>query len=375
MRIALYNLTTTTQPGGIETFNRELARALAGRGHTVHIYGGRCGAIQDIPPGISVHLYPYIRRERVPDFGSRFRKLVERVSFGFMSVRDVIKRGYDYIYVSKSFDIPAALLASRYMKAKVIFGSGGTEFFPGYKYLVGKVDHFFACSGFNASQIEQYCGIRPRVLPNGVNTELFMPVEPPAELLRKLRLSAADSVIVSACRLVGWKGIQYAIGAVARLLKEGYDVRYMIIGDGENRRALEALAQDLGVRDNVLFLGNMKNSELPNYYSLAKIAVFPSIGVETFGISIAEAMSCGVPVISTKTGGIPEVVAEGTGLLVPPGDESALSDAVKALIADSALRETMGRAGRRRIIENFSWDVIVRRFEISLENTVTAEGR
>jgi len=362
VKIALYNLTTTTQSGGIETFNREMARALAQKGHTVHVYGGKSAANYDISPEVTTYLYPYINRERVPNLGSRFRKFVERLSFGVVAFRDILKRGYDYLYISKSFDVPAALLAAHYLKARVIFGSGGTEFFPGYKYLVKKVDHFFACSRFNASQIEEYCGIRPGVLPNGVNTDLFRPMEPDGELQEKLGLKGTENVIVSACRLVGWKGIQYAIKAVARLIGEGYCIKYVIIGDGEQKRELETLVRALGVEDRILFLGGKNNSELPHYYSVAKIAVFPSIGIETFGISIAEAMSCGVPVISTRVGGIPEVVAEGTGLLVPPRDEVSLSEALKTLITDRALREKMGAGGRRRIIENFSWDVIVERF-------------
>jgi glycosyltransferase involved in cell wall biosynthesis len=270
--------------------------------------------------------------------------------------------------VHKPYDLPVALLASRISGAHTVFGSGGTEFFPGYKYLVKKVDHFFACSRFNASQIEEYCGIRPGVLPNGVDTDLFRPMEPDGELQEKLGLKGTENVIMSACRLVGWKGIQYAIKAVARLIGEGYCIKYVIIGGGEYRQDLEKLARTLGVENRILFQGGIKNSELPHYYSMAKVAVFPSIGVETFGISIAEAMSCGVPVISTRVGGIPEVVAEGTGLLVPPRDEVSLSEALKTLISDNALRERMSAGGRRRIVENFSWDVIVERFGRYIHN-------
>ncbi len=368
MKIALYNLTSTTLSGGIETFNRELAGALAKRGHTVHIYGGRSTENYDISPEVTVYLYPYIRREKVPNFGSRFRKFAERLSFGAAAFRDLVRREYDYLYVSKSFDIPVVLLASHYLGAKVIFGSGGTEFFPGYKRLVKKVDHFFACSEFNAAQIEQYCGIRPLVLPNGVNTGIFRPAAADDALLRALQLDGTETVLISACRLVGWKGIQYAIRAVARLLEKGHRIAYLVIGDGEYRRELETLAGALGVKERILFPGAIRNSELPRYYSIAKAGVFPSIGVETFGIAIAEAMSCGVPVVSTTVGGIPEVVSEGTGLLVPPRDEKALSDALETLISDSALRENMGAEGRRRILEMFSWDVIVERFGRYIQN-------
>ena len=168
---------------------------------------------------------------------------------------------------------------------------------------------------------------------------------------------------MSACRLVGWKGIYYAIKAVAELIGKGYSLKYLIAGDGEERGKLEALAKESNISDNVVFLGRMQNSELPLYYSLADIAVFPSVADETFGISIAEAMACGVPVVSTRVGGIPEVVIEGTGLLVPPRDGHSLAEAIESLLKDRALLEKTGVLARDWIVNNFSWDSVVGKFE------------
>jgi glycosyltransferase involved in cell wall biosynthesis len=106
----------------------------------------------------------------------------------------------------------------------------------------------------------------------------------------------------------------------------------------------------------------MKNSDLPLFYSIADVAVFPSVADEAFGISIGEAMSCGVSVVSTNVGGIPEVV-NNEGLLVSPRDDHALARALKTLIADQALRKKVADAGRKRIVENFSWDIIAKKFE------------
>ncbi len=362
MKIALYNLTTTTGFGGIETFNRELGRALAALGHTVHIYGGKGPAIKDLP-GVSVYSYPYIQRDSIPDLGTRFRKFGERLSFGISAFSDLTGRRYDYIYISKPYDLPVALLSAHFSKAKVIFGSGGTEFFPGYKYLAKKVDHFFSCSEFNASQIKEYCGLEPYVLHNGVNTELFRPLSPEVKIRQGLHISDADSVVMSACRLVGWKGINYAIKAVAELVGKGHSLKYLIAGDGEERGKLEALAKESDISDRVIFLGSMQNSELPLYYSFADIAVFPSVADETFGISIAEAMACGVPVVTTRVGGIPEVVTEGTGILAPPRDAHSLAEAMESLLVDNVLREKTGAMAREWIVNSFSWDNIARTFE------------
>ncbi len=367
MNIAFYNLTTTTKTGGIETFNFEMAKTLAGRGHRVHIFGGKGGPVQEMPGNVKILMYPFLERSKIPDLGTRFRKFIERLSFGAFAFRDLIKGNYNYIYVSKPFDLPVVLLASAFSKAKVIFGSGGTEFFPGYKSLVKKVDHFFSVSEFNAAQIHRYCVVMPSVLPNAVNTDIFKQTPPDMKLREELGLRDNEYIIISACRLVGWKGIQFSIKAVHRMIRKGHVIKYLIIGDGEDKKNLQALAKEMQIEDSVIFLGNLPNSRLPHYYSLSHTAVFPSIADETFGISIAEAMACGIPVVSTAVGGIPEVVA-GDGLLVPPKDEEALAEAFEKLMADRGLREKMGDDGRKRVLANFSWNTIAEKFEGYIKN-------
>lgn len=362
MKIALYNLTTTTKSGGVETLNWEMARALSKRGHTVHIYGGKSSFVYEHPPGIQVFTYPFIRRERFPNFGTRFRRFMERLSFGFFSLRDLTKQNYDYIYLIKPYDIPIALLASARSKALIIFGSSGTEFFPGYRQAVKKVDYFFTCSEFNASQIEGYCGIRPVVVPNGVDTELFKPLSPDEEMKGTLELTDRDIVVMTVSRLVGLKGIAYAIRAVDKVLKKGYQVKFFIIGEGEERGNLEELVETMQLEKHIFLLGNIPNSALPRYYSLAKMAVFSSIAEEAFGISIAEAMASGVPSVSTAVGAVPEVVGD-AGLLVSPRDDNALADAIERIISNDTLRKQFSVSGRKRIEENFSWNTIVDKFE------------
>ena len=362
MKIALYNLTTTIKSGGIETFNWQLAKALAKKGHAVDIYGGKSSFVYESPPGIRVFTYPFIRRQLFPNLGTRFRRFMERLSFGFFSLGDLIRQKYDYIYLIKPYDIPVALLVSGRSAARVIFGSSGTEFFPGYKQLVTKVHHFLACSEFNASQIERYCGIRPVVVPNGVDTELFRPLVPDREIRGALKLVDRDIVIMTVSRLVGLKGIAHAVRAVDSVVKKGYPVKFFIIGEGEERNNLQKLVDAAQLEEHVFFLGNISNSSLPKYYSLATMAVFPSIAEEAFGISIAEAMACGVPSLSTAIGAIPEVVGD-AGLLVPPGDDDALANAMDRIISDAVLRKQLSLSGRKRIEENFSWNSIAETFE------------
>ena len=369
MKFALYNVTTTIKQGGVETRNREMARALARRGHQVHVLAGRTEAALPEIPGVEILTFPYLQTKHIPNLGTRFRKLAQRLSFAAFSYRTLARGGYDYIYLVKPFDIPAALASARKSGAKVIFASGGTEWFPGYRSLTGRLDYFFACSAFNARQIEEYCGLKPVVLHNGVNVDLFQPRPAEEELRRSLGLEPGDEVIMSACRLVGWKGIASAVEAAAALIKKGRPLRYLVFGDGPERPALEAQAQALGLGGRVIFMGAAPNTELPRYYALADLAVFPPIDHEAFGIALGEALACGIPVVATKMGGIPEVVVPGTGLLVPPRDAAALAEAIETLLVDSDRRRDFGRQGREWIEGHLSWDAVAAR----LENLVAAD--
>lgn len=362
MKIVFYELTCTVSYGGVQSFVWGMANALGRKGHTVHIYGGGGSILPDLSEGVTVLRFPFLGRERVPDLGSRFRKLVERLTFNAFSLPTLARGRYDVIYLNKPYDLPAGLIASRVSRAMVAYGSQGTEFLPFYRQLVRRLDGFFSCSGFNASQVEEYCGIRPLVLYNGVDVARFSPREVDHELRQSLGLKEKTRVLVSTCRLVGWKGIQYAIRAVATAARE-FDVSYLVLGGGEYRGELESLAAKLGVAERVRFLGPVPNRELPRYYSFADAALFPSVADETFGISIAEAMACGVPVISCRVGGIPEVVAENAGILVPPREEEELARAVGKILGDAGFARELGERGRRRVVQKFSWESVANVFE------------
>lgn len=360
MKMALFNVTTTIKKGGIENFSLGLAKKLKEKGFHIHLYSGLSKNSLENLRGIEFFLFPFIPRNKFPDLGSRFRKFMERLSFAYYALPTLKKFKYDFFCIFKPYDLPIALYTKKRFNTKIIFCSGGTEFFPGYKTMIKKVDYLFACSEFNAKQIEQYTGIKPKVLPNGIDTELFKPQIKDLKLIEELKIKD-EKVIITVCRLVGWKGVQYGIKAVYKLVKKGYPVKYLIIGDGEERKNLEKTVLDLKIKKDVIFLGNINNTHLPKYYSIADIAVFPSIANETFGISIAEAMACGLPVISTQVGGIPEVVGD-VGFLIPPRDENAIAEKIKFLIENPSIKQEIAIKGRNRIIEKFSWDKVVNKF-------------
>ena len=110
-------------------------------------------------------------------------------------------------------------------------------------------------------------------------------------------------------------------------------------------------------------MGKKPFAELPKYLNESRVFVMPSTWIEHFGQVTIEAMSCGVPVVGTNVGGTPEINLDGqTGFGVPPKDSGALAAAVIKLLGDRALCERMGRAARQRVVENFTYEVLVNKF-------------
>ncbi|WP_028637482.1 glycosyltransferase family 4 protein [Nocardioides sp. URHA0032] len=127
-----------------------------------------------------------------------------------------------------------------------------------------------------------------------------------------------------------WKGLQVLVDALPRLRALVPDVRLEVVGDGDDVETLQKRAAELGVADLVAWHGRVAHHELPAYYRRAGVTVLPSLTEsESFGMTLAEALACGCPVVGSDVGGIPFVVRDGVdGRLVPPGDPAALADAL-----------------------------------------------
>ena len=170
--------------------------------------------------------------------------------------------------------------------------------------------------------------------------------------------------MIFACRqLFPRKGIRFLLEAAAQLKSRFPDLKVVLAGDGFERPQLTRLATDLGIAQDVTFLGWVPNTDLPPYYRAAAVSVIPSLE-EGFGIPAAEAMGCEVPVVASDAGGLPEVVENGvTGLVVPRGDSDALAKAIGTLLQDPERRRVMGQAGRLRALRLFDWDRSAEQFE------------
>lgn len=362
MRIALYNLTTTTKIGGVESFVWDLARELVKRGHEVAILGG-VGPRRETT-GARVYTFPFISRrfwQALPPLRRAYAeaKLLERLTMAVAALPTLASGKYQIIHLQKPYDLLPALVARRLSGAKVILGCHGEDFYRGDRWLARQVDAAVSCSRFNAQTIAGRYGFTPEVVFNGIDTDLFHPQPPDPTLRARLGVPATAPLLLFVGRLQPWKGVETAIRALPQIPQ----AVLLIAGDGEDRARLAALANELGLSERVRFLGSVPRPQLPALYASVDLLVATSHASETFGIGPVEAQACGLPVVATRFGGFPEVVAEGqTGLLVPPRDPAALAAAVNELLADPDRRAAMAMAAPAWASQ-FAWPAVVDRIE------------
>jgi phosphatidyl-myo-inositol dimannoside synthase len=199
-----------------------------------------------------------------------------------------------------------------------------------------------------------------RTMPLGTDPQHFRPGIDTGDVRSRYGLEPGRWLLTVA-RLAVHKGIDTGMKVVAALRDAHPELRYAVVGSGPKQAELEALAARLGVADRVRFLTGVPDSDLPALYNCAELYLGLSrpeeLLIEGFGIALAEASACGIPVVGGLAGGIPDAVRNGeTGMLVDSTDLSAVVAVVRSLLADRELRKRLGDGGRRAVEGYFNWD-------------------
>lgn len=199
---------------------------------------------------------------------------------------------------------------------------------------------------------------RLKVLPLGLELQPFLTCETQCgSLRRELKLESQTMLIGIVARLVPIKKHEIFLSAAALILRDYPDTHFIVVGDGERRQELEALARDLHIADHVHFLG--WRGDLSRIYADLDIVALTSAN-EGLPVSLIEGMAAGKPVVATRVGGVPDLVAENTaGLLVPADNAFMFSQAVSILIGDSKKRLAMGRFGREKVFPAYSSERLI----------------
>lgn len=373
MRIALFTEWFLPVRGGVSSHVFGLSRELKRRGHDVIVYTKRRasdGSQQaSVLEGVSVrNLSPLIpiNFPAVPPSTNQLSEAFEGGDF------DVVHAHHAFtptpllaLWQAQNASVPSVLtnhsIPSRGHDS-LLWDTLSSALYPLRQYL-NMADHIVAVSQAAADFISLLVDYVPvSVIPNGVDCEFFK---------ARPEIKKTGKRVLYVSRLVNRKGPHVLLRAFKKVLDGEPAAELTLVGKGYLRPALQMMAYDLGIGDSVTFLGDVSNEKLAMAYSSSDIFVLPSLHAESFGMVLLEAMASEVPVIASRTGGIPEVFDDGEqGLLVTPGDEEELSNAMIDLLGDEDKRKRMGRAGRKKALDDYDWQIVGGKIEDLYESLV-----
>ena len=264
-------------------------------------------------------------------------------------------------------------LATRWAKVPIMIISIHSIFFLKkkkhalrYKIISLFIDRFLPVSDSLAQHFISWARINPNkvtAVSNGIDMSEFNKPKHTNrlnELRKSLGIPVATPILGTVARLEPRKGHRYLLEAVAQISKDYPDLTVLLVGDGELKSDLRNLVKELNISSNVIFAGSQEN--IPEILSLLDLFVLPTLE-EGFSIAILEAMACGLPVIATNVGGVPELVKDKeTGLLVASRSPLALASAMTMLLGNKEYAVALGEAGKKRV-KQFSSKIMAEKIE------------
>jgi glycosyltransferase involved in cell wall biosynthesis len=369
--------------GGVAAVVWELSRALAARGHEVHVthwsQKKSFEPAEEIRDGVTLHRL---------ETGTRWR-CFQRPVGTFRVARSLralfAHRRLDVIH-SHTFH-PDAFAARWFPRCAGKFFTNHTSgFLDGFKSTLRRREYRWILRGFDCvlapslelRDLSRQCGA-PNVtfIPNGVDPERFCP-NPLAKAgyRRKLDIPEKARVVLVARRFEVKNGIRYMAAAFHRIHEVVPESLLVFCGgdyDGLELPAVHKALRETGMSRFARFEGVVPNQDMPRYYAIADVTVLPSLQ-EATSVTGLEAMASALPVVGTTVGGIPTLIEHGrSGLLVAPGNSEALAAAVIRTLQDPALAESLGAAARHRVCESFSWGSVAAETEQAYVSNCAAQ--
>jgi glycosyltransferase involved in cell wall biosynthesis len=231
------------------------------------------------------------------------------------------------------------------------------------KKLMKRSDALIAVSMYTKKELTEFYDIdeeKIHIIYNGVDVQKFKPNKDRVGLRRELGLEEKQKIILFVGRLYQRKGLDTLFQSISKVVQNFKDAKFVISGEGfrQNKEKLLKLAEKLKIENSVLFVGYFPDEKLPDLYAASDIFVLPAL-YENFPFAILEAQATGLPVISTKVGGIPELVTNNkNGLLVEPANSEQLTEEIMILLKNPKFAEELGKRARQLIEEKFAWPLI-----------------
>ena len=271
-----------------------------------------------------------------------------------------------------------ALLVGKLLRKKVVIYAHGEEITTWRQAMKFRVmcftyrhaDTVIANSEFTHGELLKLAVDKKSIVTiyPGVDIHRFMPGLNCTDLRLSLGMDTGQHLILSVGRLSRRKGFDQVIKAIPLLLKAGLDVRYALIGIGDDLDYLKNLAKELGVFDRVYFLGHVEACDLPRWYNACDIFAMPNREIEGdtegFGLVFLEAAACGKPSIAGLAGGTGSAVLDGkTGLRVDGESLERVAEGIVRLLSDKTYRLEQGEQAMKRARAEFSWEAVASRTE------------
>ena len=364
MKVALVSPYSWTTPGGVNTHIASLAKQLRARGHEVRILAP---ADDTVDAGV-VSLGGTI--------GVPFNGAVARIAFGPRvpgRVRVALRRARaDVIHVHEPFTPSTSLFASISARVPVVatfhasvhsraYRIAGVPLRPLWKKFAVRI----AVSQAARDTVEGVFGPGVRIIPNGVDVAHYAAIGPPP---------ATGREVLYFGRLETRKGPQVLVQGLPALFKSVPDAHVVIAGDGPLSEKLEDSVSE-EMRKHVIFTGHFDDADRLALLSASTVVALPAIGGESFGITLAEAMAAGRPVVASAIPGYAAVARGGLdALLVPPGDPVALAGGIASLLQDPARAAALGAAARERA-KTFDWPVVADQVEDAYREAISARSQ
>ncbi len=231
--------------------------------------------------------------------------------------------------------------------------------------MIERSSRLIAVSNFTRRELTQYYHVKEnkiRVIHNGVDTKKFQPAADKRKAKQELGFNPDDPALVSVGRLYARKGLFTLIESMPPVFKKFPNAKFIVSGKGQSdeMRKLATHAQQLGVQDSIIFTGYFPDAKLPKLYQAADVFVFSTF-YEHHPFAILEAMSTGLPVVTTNVGGIPETITDGKdGFLCQPFNPQQLSNRILSLLEHPAEAAEMSAHARKTIMERFDWRLVVK---------------
>tara|TARA_B100000686_G_scaffold175833_1_gene182848 strand:- start:22998 stop:24269 length:1272 start_codon:yes stop_codon:yes gene_type:complete len=399
LRIAFLTYRGHPYTGGQGVYTRHMARELVELGHRVEVISGP--PYPHLDNGVGLTKLPSLDLYRMPDpfriprlseFKDRFDVLeyavtaaatfAEPLTFSLRAHRELMDRlsEFDLVHdnqclgtgIWKIHDAGLPVLETihhpitvdRRLETKHAptpwkrFTKNRFYAFTGMQTKVArKLPRILTVSSNSYDDIITDYGVDPErlhIVHVGVDPQQFRPIEHVNVVPGRLMTTASADVAM--------KGLAFLLEALAKLRAEDNSIHLVVIGKPKYDSRATQLIKELELAESIEFVSGVTDERIVELYNEAEVAIVPSL-YEGFSLPAIEAMSCGVPLVATTGGALPEVVgADGvTALQVPPGDSDALTQKIRWALQQTNLRSTVGVAGRKRVIQNFSWKITAER--------------